>query len=59
MHTPFPPPAAVPAGLIAEVCLRDLDRVERLRAAKAIKLTPPPWDRTITLPSAEYREVIQ
>nr|WP_010400594.1 hypothetical protein [Paracoccus sp. TRP] len=59
MHTPFSPPAAVPAGLIAEVCLRDLDRVERLRAAMGIKLTPPPWGRAITLPSAEYREIVQ
>lgn len=59
MHTPFSPPTAVPAAVIAELCLRDLDRVERLRAAMGIKLTPPPWDRTITLPSADYREIVQ
>jgi len=53
------PPSAVPAGLISELCLRDLDAVEQFHAAKSISLEPPLWGRAITLPSAEYREIVQ
>lgn len=56
-------PAAVPAGLIAGFCLRDLSRVERFRSAKRdwqMKPLPTIPERpAITLERAEYREIRQ
>lgn len=63
MHTPFSPPTAVPAAVIAELCLRDLSRVERFRSAKRdwlMKSLPAIPERpSITLDRGEYREVRQ
>ncbi|WP_036765972.1 hypothetical protein [Paracoccus pantotrophus] len=60
MQAPLSP---VPPGLIADLCLRDLSRVERFRSAKRdwqMKSLPAiPKRPAITLERAEYREVRQ
>lgn len=60
MQAPLSP---VPPGMIADLCLRDLSRVERFRSAKRdwqMKSLPAIPERpSITLDRGEYREVVQ
>ncbi|MDQ7264224.1 hypothetical protein NM680_20785 [Paracoccus sp. PS-1] len=60
MQAPLSP---VPPGLIADLCLRDLSRVERFRSAKRdwqMKPLPSLPERpAITLERTEYREIRQ
>jgi len=57
------PLSPVPAGLIADLCLRDLSRVERFRSAKRdwqmTSLPTIPERPSITLDRGEYQEVVQ
>lgn len=55
------PPAPVPAGFYADLCIRNLSTIERERAIYAARLVSLHRidDPAITLGSDDYREVAQ